>query len=69
MKRKQYITPRIKTVSFNTEEGFGGSVYGSSQNLNEVFISFTEDDNNQGFFRNEQFNNAGDNSNFNFFGD
>jgi hypothetical protein len=67
MERNKYISPRIKVVAFTIEEGFLGSVRHSTQ-ADEVFINFLEDNTHQGYFRNEQFDNPGDND-YNFFGD
>lgn len=69
MKRKAYTSPAITAVVFETEIGYSASVTRSSQNTDEVFFLFRREDAEPGIFRNGQFDNAGDNDNYNFFGE
>ena len=66
MENRTYISPRIVTVAFLVDQGYYGSVKNSTQNLDEVFIRFNNN-NDQGRFGNDQLSTLGDN--YNFFGD
>ena len=67
MKREKYITPRVVSVAFLVENGCAGSL---TPNTVEFEFMMTPDDNGNGFFRNESFDDAGGYGNdYNFFGE
>jgi|GEM_PF-1332421 hypothetical protein len=68
--KTKYISPKVTVVPFVVEKGYNGSVGYSSAQHDDVLFHFTATDNTGSRFGNDQFSNiAGNNSDYNFFGD